>query len=192
MELEIRLGSELSTSDEGAEKGFEGRLVPYNSFAPIGGTFEEAIAPGCFRKSITEAANNLPLMAIHDHKKWPIGRSVEWDDKADGLWGRWVMADTDQAREAYKLIQAGIVQGLSCGFVPIRARETWEPRRPPELSRVTRKEARLVEASVVPIPTWPEARITVTRSGVMVDGDRLTPRAAAWAEWLETVRTPAG
>jgi HK97 family phage prohead protease len=187
--VEVRLlaGAELRASDEGAEQGFEGRLVPYGVFAPIGGTFEEAIAPHCFAKSIHEAAGNLPLMGNHDHKSWPIGRSVEWDDRDDGLWGRWVMADTDPAREAHRLIKAGIVRGLSCAFVPFREQETWEVRTPPDLSRVTRKQARLVEASVVPIPTWAEAQITVTRSTVCPPGGPLTPRANAWRAWRDSL-----
>ena len=183
--LEVRLlvGAEIRASDEGTEKGFEGRLVPYGIFAPIGGTFEESIAPRCFQKSIREAAGNLPLMANHDHKKWPIGRSVEWDDRDDGLWGRWVMADTEQAREAHGLVQAGMLRGLSCGFVPFRDHETWEVRQAPQLSRVTRRQARLVEASVVPIPTWSEAVITATRSTVAPPGGPLTPHLNAWREW---------
>ena len=74
-EIRLLVGAEIRASDEGAEQGFEGRLVPYDVWAPIGGTFEESISPRCFEKSIREAAGNLPLMANHDHKKWPIGRS---------------------------------------------------------------------------------------------------------------------
>lgn len=186
-EIRLLVGAELRASDEGTERGFEGRLVPYNVFAPIGGTFEESIAPRCFEKSIREAAGNLPLMANHDHQKWPIGRSVEWDDRADGLHGRWVLADTEPAAEVHKLVQAGMVRGLSCGFMPSRDQETWEVRKPPHLSRVTRRQARLVEASVVPIATWSEAVITVTRSSVAPPGGPLTPRLNAWKAWRDSL-----
>jgi len=189
-EPEIRLlaGAELRASDEGPELGFEGRVVPYNRFAPIGGRFEEAIAPRCFAKSIQEAAGNLPLMALHDHQAWPIGRSVEWDDRPDELWARWVMADTDPAKEVHGLVQAGVVRGLSVGFLPLRDQEEWVMREAPDLSQVTRRQARLVEVSVVPIPTWAEAMITITRSSVAPPGRPLTPRLNAWQEWLAGVR----
>jgi len=186
-EIRLLVGAELRASDEGAEKGFEGRLVPYDVFAPIGGTFEESISPRCFEKSIREAAGSLPLMANHDHQKWPIGRSVEWDERADGLHGRWVLADTEQAREVHQLVDAGMVRGLSCGFMPLRDQETWETRQPPQLSRVTRHQARLVEASVVPIATWSEAVITVTRSSVAAPGGPLTPRLNAWKVWRDSL-----
>jgi hypothetical protein len=130
-------------------------------------------------------------MANHDHQRWPIGRSVEWDDRADGLWGRWIMADTDSAREVHGLVSAGMVRGLSCGFVPMRDQETWESRRPPDLSRVTRNQARLIEASVVPVPTWAEAVITVTRSSVAPPGGPLTPRLNAWSEWRKSLEMVA-
>jgi HK97 family phage prohead protease len=186
-EIRLLAGAELRASDEGIEKGFEGRLVPYNVFAPIGGTYEESIGPRCFEKSIREAAGSLPLMANHDHQKWPIGRSVEWDDREDGLHGRWVLADTEQALEVHKLVQSGMVRGLSCGFMPMREQETWETRRPPHLSRVTRHQARLVEASVVPIATWSQAVITVTRSSVAAPGGPLTPRLNAWRAWRDSL-----
>jgi hypothetical protein len=188
LETRLLFGAELRASDEGQEKGFEGRVVPYNRWAPIGGSFEEAIAPRCFTKSIQEAAGNLPLMARHDHQAWPIGRSVEWDDRPEELWGRWVMADTEEAEKVHGLVQAGVVRGLSVGFQPMRDQETWEVRQAPDLSRVTRRQARLVEVSVVPIPTWAEAVITVTRSTVAPPGEPLTPRANAWREWLAGIR----
>lgn len=191
-EIRLLVGAELRAADEGKDKGLMGRLVPYGIFAPIGGRFEESIAPRCFTKSIQEAAGNLPLMANHDHQKWPIGRSVEWDDKEDGLWGRWAMADTDPAREVHALAEAGIVRGLSCCFIPLPGQDVWEMRAAPDLSRVTRKQARLVEASVVPIPTWAEAVLTVTRSSVAPPGGPLTPHLNAWSEWLEKVRQEPG
>lgn len=187
-EVRLLVGAELRASDEGKDKGFEGRVVPYNRFAPIGGSFEEAIAPRCFAKSIQEAAGNLPLMALHDHQSWPVGRSVEWDDRPEDLWARWTMADTPAATELHGLVEAGVVRGLSVCFLPMRDQETWEVRQAPDLSRVTRRQARLVEVSVVPIPTWAEAVITVTRSSVAPPGGKLTPRLNAWREWLAEVR----
>ena len=190
-EVRLLTGAELRASDEGSELGFEGRLVPYDVWAPIGGLFEERMAKSVFKKSIAEAAGNLPLMARHNHDSWPLGKSVEWDDRDDGLYGRWIMADTEQAREAHKLVQEGYLRGLSCGFIPMRDQEEWEMREPPQLSRVTRKQARLAEASVVPVPTWSEAIILNTRSSVAPEGlKRLTPHLDAWEKWRQSLTDP--
>jgi len=185
-EIRLLVGAEIRALDNG-EQGFEGRLVPYGVWAPIGGTFEERIAPGCFAKSIKEAAGNLPLMAIHDRAKFPVGKSVDWDDKPDALYGRWAMAPTDQAREAYGLVQGGFLRGLSVVFIPIPAEQDVETRAAPQLTRITRRQARLVEASLVPTPTWAEAVVTVTRSSVAPPGGPLTPYLNAWQEWRSRI-----
>jgi uncharacterized protein len=188
---QIRLieGAELRRSDEGTELGFEGCAVPYNVDAPIPGNRLERMAPGVFSKSIKEFAKSLPLLFNHRHDAEPIGHAVEWHDQPDGLHARWVMANTDEARRIHSLIDDGDLSGLSVGFVPLVS----DPQvqrlvRPPEVGRVTRKIARLIETSVVSAPTWAQAVVTHTRSG----DTPLTTRhvyAAAWREWLDSVRT---
>jgi HK97 family phage prohead protease len=189
--LEVRLleGAEIRADAEGREKGFVGRLVPYGVPAPIGGKFLEVMERGVFAKSIKEAARDLPLLVNHRHDDLPIGKAVEWDDRPDGLWGRWVMADTEEARKVYGLIEGGHMSGLSCGFLPLKGHDVWDIRQAPDLSVVTRRQARLLEASAVTVPTWAEAVITHTRSAVAA-GRSLRPRVEAWREWLDTVKAP--
>lgn len=186
---EIRLmeGAELRAADEGQEMALEGRLVPYDTWAPIGGRFEESMAPGVFNQSIKQAARALPLLMLHDMHSVPIGKAVEWDDRADGLHARWVMPNTDAARAAHEMAEGEYLTGLSCGFQPNAKHDVWVMRDAPELCRVTRHNARLLEASLVPCPTWPEAVLTHTRSSV-AERASLTPYRNAWAEWLETIR----
>lgn len=150
---------ELRSADEGREKGFTGRLVPYDVWAPIGSRFLERMSPGVFARSI-QAVGSLPLHLNHDHSQLPIGRSVEWDDRADGLHGRWVMADTAEGRNVGRMISEGFLSGLSVGYSPDPDSDVWEMRTPPELTRVTRRQARLLEVSVCSVPTWEEAGIT--------------------------------
>lgn len=186
-ETRLLVGAELRAADEGQELALSGRLVPYGVWAPIGGRFEEQMAPGVFNQSIKQAARALPLLMTHDHQSIPIGKAVEWDDRADGLHGRWVMADTPEARNAHAMADGEFLTGLSVGFAPNAKQDEWEMHDPPELCRVTRRNARLLEASLVPCPAWPEAVITHTRSSI-ADRGPLTPYRNSWAEWLETIR----
>ena len=179
-------GVELRADDEGSEKAVVGRLIPYNVWAQVGVRFEERHAPGVFAKSIAEAAHNLPLMVQHEHQKLPVGSAREWESRDDdGLWGRWVLARTQEAMELRSLVDDGHVSGLSAGFIPVRS--DWEYRDLPDLDRVTRLEARLMEASVVALPTWDEARLVLTREG-RVKG---RPKLDRYMAWLEEVKANA-
>ena len=185
MEVRLLEGAELRTADEGTEKAFSGRLVPYNVWAPIGGRWVEQMSPGVFTRSIEQHAargRSFPLHVNHDHAQLPVGKSVEWDDRADGLHGRWVMADTDLARETHRMIAEGFLSGLSVGFAPNRDSDIWEAAEPPGVNRITRRQARLLEASVCSVPTWEEAVITLTRSSLAERSD-LRPNLEAWQEW---------
>jgi HK97 family phage prohead protease len=147
------------------------------------------MSPGVFARSIaqqTERGRTFPLMVNHDHSQLPIGKAVEWDDRADGLHGRWVMAETEAATEAYRMISEGYLSGLSVGFGPNRDSDVWETADPPGVNRVTRRQARLLEASVCSVPTWEEAVVTLTRSSLTERTD-LRPHLEAWAEWRSRV-----
>lgn len=189
VDAEIRVfpGMEIRAADEGTELALEGCVVPYGVFAPIAARVEESMAAGVFTKSIREAARALPLLMLHDHHSIPVGKAVEWDDRRDGLHARWLMADTDEARQAHRLADGDYLTGLSVGFQPSKTHDVWEFREPPALDRVTRLNARLLETSLVPVPTWSQAVITHTRSA-LAGGVTLTPHRDAWAEWLETIR----
>ena len=175
---------ELRSDDEGSEKAVVGRLIPYGKWAQVGTRFEERHTPGVFAKSIKEAAANLPLMVQHEHRKLPIGSAREWEERDDdGLWGRWVYARTAEAMEVRGLVDDGHVSGLSAGFLPVKSE--WDFRDLPEMDRVTRLEARLLESSIVAIPTWDEARLVQTREG-RVKG---TPKLDAYKAWLDGIRS---
>lgn len=193
-DLEVRLltGCEVRAADEGNEKALAGRVAPYGVWAPIGGRFEESFAPGVFAKSIQESARSLPLLLNHRRDELPIGRAVEWEERADGLHGRWVLADTDEARKAHGLAVDGFLSGLSTGFVAQRPDgDVFEWHQPPHLNRVTRRQARLAEVSLVSVPAYADAVLTHTRTS-LAEVVTLTPHRNAWAEWLAGVRKPAG
>ncbi len=190
-DLEVRLltGCEVRAADEGAEKALAGRVAPYGTWAPIGGRYEESFAPGVFAKSIRESAKALPLLLNHRHGDLPIGRAVEWEERADGLHGRWLLADTDEARKAHALAVEGFLSGLSTGFIRQANGDDVELHAPPQLNRITRRQARLAEVSLVSVPAYADAVLTNTRTS-LVEVVSLTPHRNAWAEWLDGVRKP--
>lgn len=182
--------------DAGTDGGYqylEGRAVPYNTPATIGGFFIESFAPGAFTKSIAEAARSLPLLAFHDAQSADalIGVAESWDERADGLHGVWRLDKSEAAQRIGQLAADGVLGYMSVRFQPIRSEWTyvddWDPNRGPKfLDSVLRTEARLVEVSTVSTPAYASATITKVRSA-----DRaMAPEASGhvvrgWKNWLE-------
>lgn len=191
-EIEIR-GAETTIS------GFQflhGRAVPYNTPASIGYFLEEH-EPGSFAKSIKEAAIDLPLLLFHDQRSFPIGAADEWDDNDEALDGIWRLdEDSEHAQRAAQLADKGMLRGMSIGFTPIRSEWTfvddWDPARGPEyMDRVTRKESRLAETSVVPAGAFKEALVKMVRAAPSPrhPEDLAKRELEAWKRELEALRT---
>jgi HK97 family phage prohead protease len=177
-------GAEVRAVDSKGVRRFEGRAVPYNSWAIINGLFEERIAKGAFTKSLKESANKLPLMLAHQTRDLPLGHLEEWRDEDDGLYGVWRVSDGSHADDAWESVREGSLSGLSVHFRPLQ--DDWVPASPPRFDRVTRLQARLLEISACPIPTWNEARITATRTA---KGEPIIqPHSRLWKEWVDTIR----
>jgi HK97 family phage prohead protease len=157
-----------------------GLAAPYNKPTPINGAFVETLAPGVFKKSIQEAARGLPLLAFHDSGTYPVGKSVEWRETEEGLEGTWEFAKDSEATRAYEAAKEGFVGGLSVGFMPIiNEVDPGTDTKPPH---VVRKEARLLEVSLVSTPAYPDAQITLVRSaGIKV----ARPNIDRWREWAD-------
>lgn len=136
-----------------------GRAVPYNRPTDIG-PFVETFSPGAFRDSIA-ATPSLPLLTYHDATRHPIGVSVAWEERADGLYGTWRLDSSAAAQEAARLVAGGFLSFLSIRFAPDRDTDQWEIRGDREY--VTRTRARLLEVSLVSTPAYAEAVITGVR-----------------------------
>jgi HK97 family phage prohead protease len=147
----------------------EGRAVPYNTWANVG-PYLEQFKPRAFAKSIRETAAALPLMLFHGRDDmWPIGKAVGWDDKDDGLYGRWDLNDSPNAQRAAAMARSGELGFLSIGFVGVLSKPELAGDYNPTLGedhmdRITRVEARLVETSVVPTPAYADAEVTLVRA----------------------------
>lgn len=150
---------EVDTED----RTMTGVAAPYGETVPIGSRFLETLAPGCFAKSIKEAARGLPLMAMHKGSEWPVGRSIAWEETPTGLVGTWRFDSRAEAREVHRLAKEGMVSGLSVSFQSLDDEEDERDG----VVHFTRRAARLLEVSLVPMPAYPSAQITHVRSATV-------------------------
>jgi uncharacterized protein len=164
-----------------------GVAAPYNEQVVIGGLFTETLVPGCFAKSIREAARALPLMAMHEHRAIPIGKAVAWQDDDERLVGTWQFDTRAEAREFYRLVRDEFIGGLSVGFQPIQNRVSADG----DLPHVDRIEARLFETSLAPIPAYAGAQVLATRTAGLpaVERPKTTPRLDEWRKWADSLRS---
>lgn len=140
-------------SDEGTFEGYG------SVFGGKADSYGDIIAPGAFAKSLTmhHRGGTKPVMLWQHNPSEPIG---VWDNLAEdgkGLkgTGRLVM-ETAKGREAYALLKAGAMRGLSIGYREINADQDGNNR--------ILKELDLLEISVVTFPAQPRASVTSVKS----------------------------
>jgi HK97 family phage prohead protease len=146
---------------EGDGRTLVGRVVPYRTVGWVeyqGQARSDQVLPGAFRRSITERADRIPLLAGHpDERRFnsamPIGRSVSWDDQPDALYGTFRLADTAAGRDAAVLAGDGLATGLSVSFYPDD--RTVENRA----GVVTHREGRLHHVALVLEGAYPGAEV---------------------------------
>jgi len=171
---------EVRDADDDA-RTISGLAAPYGVKTPLP-NYEEVLERGVFSKSIEEAGRNLPLLAFHESRAFPVGKSIAWEETDEGLFGTWEMAKHEVARTAYEQIRDGFLGGLSVGFAPISGKSDVSGGSKTTPPVVTRREARLLEVSVVATPASKEARISLVRSAPIVVP---TPRLDAYKRWWE-------
>lgn len=98
-----------STGDEPG--GFEGILSTYGNVDEVGDICEK----GCFDTSLAKAGSKRTLLWQHDWNQ-PIGSFEAWsDESALRVKGR-INLDVERGREAYALLKAEDIDGLSIGY----------------------------------------------------------------------------
>jgi HK97 family phage prohead protease len=78
-------------------------------------TYGDVVVRGAFADSLKRRTPKF--LWQHDMAK-PIGKVLSLEETDYGLYGRWQLAKTQQAQEAYELMKDGLVDGLSIGFFP--------------------------------------------------------------------------
>lgn len=144
-------------------KADEKRISGYGSVFGNVDLHGDVVEAGAFAESIAELKNaGRPLKMLWQHYD-PIGPWTEFAEDAKGLFvaGLPLVDEVQQAREAYALAKAKVVDGLSIGYrVGVAERDREGVRR--------LKKLHLVEVSLVTEPANPMARVAAVKGGLSV------------------------
>lgn len=137
----------------------EGTFEGYGSIFNNVDSYGEKVAPGAFAESLArhQREGTKPLMLWQHNSDEPIGI---WDNLVEdgkGLkgTGKFVL-ETARGREAYALLKAGAIRGLSIGYRELEAE--------PDGSNRILKKLDLMEISVVSFPANRRASVTAVKS----------------------------
>jgi HK97 family phage prohead protease len=169
---------EARQADDGTMR-LRGYAAVFND-ASVPLPFKETIAPGAFRKTLSETPD---VRLLINHEGLPLARTkngtltLTEDDR--GLFMDAVIADTTEGRDLYKLVERGDVDQMSFAFRVIR--QKWnEDRSVRTLTEVSLADG---DVSVVTYPAYPtttvEARealrtaIEAIKEGRALDGESM-------------------
>lgn len=121
----------------------------------------DAVAPGAFRKSLARLGPaGVRLLYQHAPEK-PIGRWTRFEERKRGLYAKGeLLLSTEAGRDAYALIKARALDGLSIGYQTRRALRVDGPATAGRQATRRIVEADLWEVSIVTFPMAPAARVT--------------------------------
>ncbi len=143
----------------GADGTFEG----YASVFGVIDSQRDRVHAGAFKASIKAREKPVQLLWQHQWDK-PIGVITSLFEDARGLYlkGK-LLLEVEQAREAYALLKAGVVRGLSIGYSVKRS------RRNPDSGVRELLDLNLWEISLVTQPANEAALVTVVKSRPAMD-----------------------
>lgn len=126
----------------------------------FGGTpdsYGDIVAKGAFADSLLTRPN-VRLLWQHNMEE-PIGKVISLREDDKGLLGQWSIVPTDTGTKAHQLLQAGLVDSLSIGFMTKDAEYTADGVR-------LLKAVDLYEVSLVTVPANTNAIVTSFKSDV--------------------------
>lgn len=149
-----------------------GHFTGYASVFGVVDHHGDQVMPGAFSKTLAKinakamrkngtknGKSNFPKMLWHHDSRYPIGVWHEIREDEHGLFvhGQ-LLLDLQQGRETYALMQAGVLDGLSIGFRPVKS------RRHQSIKGRILEEIDLHEISLVTFASNPEAKIIDVKS----------------------------
>ena len=132
----------------------------FSGYASTFGNLDQGgdiVAPGAFAKTIKDRTNH-PILMNHDTRA-VIGVNKSYKEDNHGLYveGQLVLG-TSGGRDAYELMKAGAVTGLSIGYESKVDEMNWDT------GVRTLKEIKLYEYSLTPFPMNEQAQVTNVKS----------------------------
>lgn len=140
----------------------DGVFTGYGSVFHVQDSYREIVAPGAFAASLAgwQARKNLPPCLWQHNAAQPVGPYLEMREDEYGLFvkGQLLKDDVALAREAYALMKAKVVTGLSIGYRVVVEEHNSDSRI------TTLKEIDLWEVSIVTFPANDAARVEDVKS----------------------------
>lgn len=165
-----------------SERIIHGCVLPYGETVTVDdgeGPYRERFEFGAFRRSIAERAHKVRLLVQHDRRgRLPIGKAQRLEERSDGLYGEFRVANTRDGDDALTLAAEGLVD-FSAGFRGISQRRESD-------GTLVRTEAALSEASLVGMPAYSRAVV----AGVRDNERTLSAEAATARLTLLTLEIP--
>ena len=139
-----------------------GYAAVFNSRTSIGDFFDEMIAPGAFKRTLSEN-NDIRALFNHDWDK-VLGRTksgtLTLSEDEKGLKFELELPNTSYARDLAESMERGDIN--QCSFAFDATKEDWDYNSDPALRTVI--EAELYEISVVSIPAYEDTEASLVRS----------------------------
>ena len=137
-----------------------GCAIPYDQTAEVsdgdGYSYLERFEFGACARTIREPGSKVKLLALHDHRRFPIGKATSFVERSDGLHGEFAIPETREGDDVLTLIRDGVLDSFSIGFRGIRERRDGAVR--------VRTEIALIEVSLVGLPAYEGALVGGVRS----------------------------
>jgi HK97 family phage prohead protease len=149
--LQLAMRLEVKSLDE------SGVFAGYGSVFNMVDSQRDVVLPGAFTETLARRGSDVKLLWQHDVRE-PIGRIEALREDGQGLYlrGR-LLLEVARAREAYALMKAGVLSGLSIGYSPVRYRTD------PDTGVRMLSQLDLWEVSLVTFPANEAARVTVVK-----------------------------
>lgn len=159
----------LSAPFEIKNIGDDYTFAGYGSVFDVADSDKDIVVRGAFKQSLAnwQVKGKLPAMLWQHDIRQPIGVYTKMMEDQRGLYveGK-IIVEVEKGREAYALLKAGAISGLSIGFMT-------KDSEFDEYSRMRKiKQVDLIELSIVTMPANQEACVTLVKAASMVKSVR--------------------
>jgi len=122
----------------------------------------DIVERGAFKRTVDHNAARVKTLMHHDPMQI-VGKPTKMYEDEKGLYTETKVSDTSMGRDLLTLIEDGVIDEMSIGFIPVR--EEYDS----EMKANMLKEVKLVEYSFVSLASNPEARVEGLKGGLAVN-----------------------
>ncbi len=159
MTMLTRFAADIELSSGGDGRTVCGILCPYDTPTRVNdgaGPYTEALGRSAFDETIAADPGRVKFLSHHNRMTNPLGRARLLRSDAAGLYGELYVSKTAAGDEALELIRDGVLDAFSLGFLPQEEENV--------NGVVYRTKVRVLEASIVTFPAYPDALVSAVRS----------------------------